>query len=1056
MTRPSRNTARPADESAARGKTRVTVLEATLEVRWPATPPVEGWLSAAVARMMPGDAGQRVRLLLGPSQQRLDFESAGVTIVHAESTGSQFWDRATKSFARLPPELRPRTAVRASRHIRIDERTPARPAATGAGKRRQTASGGVDIGSTVRIDVDDETLGASSIEIDFSADAGLAPFGPGLLRALYCGPACHRDSGLPWDELARRGLPVAARIHDAQGRLVGGWSVVEPKPVSRPASDFAPPAGYRSLADLLRKPPRQPPPRPVDPAPPVAPTVPPFEPAGAGARRQALDGVPTRNRIRDVTTPDCLGSTRLGTMSATLHQDLFTAVQSVVNMVVPLVGNTVIAGGAWSIPWMANMAATVGAAPTARGAGLFTLLRNPRVVNGGVMSGGDGLIDSLAWARLSERDSAGLTRTEREFAAGTLPATLARWGVGAPLDAALLAASGRIDALTLDERVMLVEACEIAEIGTFTVTLPAAALAPIPVGSTIIAGLSTPPLFTVTLASLTGGANFATLPGGVLVSSAVIGGAGNVVLGLNLPDISLTATLLRVPTAFGGLVLGLGTVAVCLLFPLLCPLFTVLATLAAFVLTNLSTVRATTTAVGLSLDIGFRFDAGSERVEPFVSVASRSGVTAVATTSLVPNPIAALVDTLAAAIGNAVDAWGALLADQLAQALQTQLRQQGLHFPVAGRQNELRAVDGLATSSAGGLLELQVELAPPQGIALTPWATQVPRPASVTDRLVALHLSMRRELNPQPPAPPGPGPVLTVGSFAGLALSQNAINQYLFSQWLQRRFEVTVTDPRLVAAFWRSSPHLFARAPQRVHLWPATPPRAELAAGGLARGAAPLVVFFDDVRVCFETSAGVVEAGNPPSGSWELAFNFSAPAQVDLAWPFVFSLALDPAPAPPLNLEPGTWEFVDHNDARVMARVTTADLEKMATLAAQLLVGPHARTVAPPVGTVPAWTAPLVSARQALLPIPASPSPLRDQAIYLELLAHRKTAYLLPGVWVTLLELIDGSGAPSLQFLLGLAGAPQPITGSVLGMTAAQGAALRAYLAPRLRLPLGP
>ncbi|MCA3218643.1 MAG: hypothetical protein ING59_08820 [Burkholderiales bacterium] len=1101
------------DKSKPAGKGRLTVIEATLEVRWPGPPPVEGWMAAATARMMPGDGAQRVHLLLGELQQRLDFDAAGVTLVHMEPVGSVFWDRATKSYAQLPLELRPRTKVRPSRGLTIERMSSNAQAEQSAGKRRNASSTGLD-GTTVRIDVDDDAVRRLMIELDFSPDVEMAPFGRGLLRALYCGPGCHRDSGLPWDELDALGLPVAARMHDVEGRLVGGWSLVQPKKVSRLASDFAPPAGYKPLEERLRKPPRA----PVGPTQKDAPGVPtvtvaPFAPEADEPRRQGLDGTAMRNRIRDVLTPDCLGSTRLGTMSATLHQDLFTVMGTTANMMVPLVGNTVVGGGSWSIPWMANMAATVGAAPAAPGAGLFTLLRNPRVVNSGVMSGGDGLIDRLAWGRLSERDGAGLTRTEREFAAGTLAATLARWGVGAPADAELLRNEGRIDGLTLDERVMVVEGFETAEIGTLTVALPPPLLAPVQVGSTVIAGLTTPPLFTVTVAALTGTADFTTLPGGVLVTSANIGSNGNVIVGLNLPDVALTATLLRLPTVFGGLLLGLGTIAMCLLFPLFCPLVAVLATLAAFVLTHLTMVRALTTGVNVTLDVSFRFDPNSERVEPFVTVASRTGTTVVSTTAVSTNPIAAFVDAFVAAIGNAVDGWGALLADQVAKAVEAQMRQEGLHFPIAGRQNELRAVDGLATSQPNTLLELQAELAPPQGIAVTPYATQVPRAAVLTDQLARLHVQMRGDLNPQPAVPaPGPGPALTVGTFAGLALSQNALNQYLFSQWLQGRYEVTVTDPHLVSAFWRSTPT--HHRPQRVHLWAATPPRAELAmdslawarlserdAAGLtrtdrefaagtlaatlsrwgigapldakilaasgritaltnseaalveeaARRAPTLVVFFDDVRVCFEASARPVEAGRPPSGTTELAFNFSTHGRLDLGWPFVFAVVLEQTPSP-LTLEPATWEFVDRINPRVMSGVRPSDLENVAALAARMLVGPHSRSILPPVASVPTWNPPLLSAQQALVPIPSLP-PLRDNAIYVEVLAHRKAAYLLPAVYTQILQLVDGSGAPDLPWWLGIAGAPQPFATSALGMTAAQGAALRGLLGRALPLP---
>ena len=764
-------------------------------------------------------------------------------------------------------------------------------------------------------------------------------------------------------------------------------------------------------------------------------------------------------RAERVLTPDCLGSTRLGSMTATLHQDALMVATNAVNTIAPILGPTAIAGGIWTIPWLANMAAVNAASPLAPGTGLFNLLRQPRATAAaGGPSGGRGLLDSFAFTTLTERDSAGKVRTQREFDAGTLAATLVKWGVGAPADVNLMAASGNLTALLQDDQITIVEGYEIRELGTLTIGSLPGTLPPFTWGSVSVFGGLTPPLLTVTVTGIAGTVNFASLGGGPLITSATVGPSGNILAGFALPAVTLVARITRAETPFANTLLSFGTLGGCFAFPLICPMIVTLVTLVFFVSNNITAVTATAPALGLTYDITFAFDNTTNRVEPFVSLISQTGTAIVTTTWTTPNIIANLLNSLIAAIGNAFNTWTTLLSSQVAASVQALLRQQGIQLPLAGRQNELTATSGTAISTAGSLLQLFADIEPVDDVASFPYTTQVPTSSVIGLRLLTAHLRMRSDLNPQIPPPPGPGPALTVGTFAGLGLSQNALNYYVFEQWLNGLFEVTISDPTTISAFVSQTPQLFSRIPSVIHIWPAGPPRIEIVTVEVAHGALrPLLVCFDDVRICFEGPVRVGHTDNTVSaGLWELSCNFKLPGTVQLAWPWVFSILLDDSRRTPADFEPRTWEFVDLNSPMVMSQIQAVSVAKIVDLAASLIAAAQSASSLQRPPNVHNWQRNLPATQQDVLKPIVPPAPLVPQQVYLEILTYQKALCAIGAVDTALLSLFDGSGAAALNLILGLAAAPGPLPTTASGMTAAQGIALRRFLLPFLGLSFGP
>ena len=738
-------------------KTAVSALRARLSLRLGERPDLGGLAAGLFGSLVSQEDFVEVDLLATVERQRLTFTGGprgGFTVVNAGGAGLTFWDDGARAFARIAPGELPRNTIGPARKLELSRRE----------------GEGVVIFDIL---VEDEVMGALRHEITVSTAPELAPFGPGLLAALHCGPACHVTSGLPWAEIAKAGL-IVAEVCYRHGRRepISSLAVEKPELVATDLEAFTPPPGFRPLDDLLRNPVLRPPGDPAE-DPDAEPDLG-EEPADKAHGRAAR-----AKRIKDALTPDCLGETRLGSITATLHQDALLVASNAINRLAPLIGPTAIAGGNWVVPWLGNLAAATAANPSAPGAGIFSLLRDPRVTAaaagpGGVAGGGEGLLDSFAFSALTEKDANGQTRTEREFDAGTLAATLAKWGLGAAAAANLIAAGGKLAGLGRDDQILVCEAYETGELGTLTFSL-ASALGPFAWGSSRVFGLTTPPLFVMSVTGLTGSADFSMLgPAGLV--RARIGGAGDIVLRVSTPPLALSASITRATTGFGDVLLAVGVVGGCLAFPMFCPMVATLVTLAAFVLNNITAIAAASPGLRLTYDIAFAFDPATQRVEPSVTELSRAGAVTVTTSWVTPNLIADMVDSLVAAIGDVFDGWTSLLSDQVATRLQALLREQGIQLPVAGRQNELTAVSGGALSSAGAVLQLSADIQPRDDVASHAFTTQTPTAPVIGQRLLTAHLDMLQGLNPQPaPPPPGPGPALRVGVFAGLGLSQNAL-----------------------------------------------------------------------------------------------------------------------------------------------------------------------------------------------------------------------------------------------------------------------------------------
>lgn len=968
----------------------------------------------------------------------MDKSRPAWAVVHRGADGGSFWDHNLRAFANFKGSEMPVAKVKRGRGIKVQTKKE-------------------DGHTLAEISVDDPTLGPMRQETVFDNREDLAPFGAAFYAVLHCGPVCHKNSGLPYEELAGLGFVIAQKTFLAESKTAFTELQVEVlEVVSAGLADFRPPSGFTSLTEVVK---------PVDVKGPPTDEIERLADErlakmieAALAERGGYDSVD--RKPKEDFTPDCLGSTRFGSMAATVHPDLVEHSSSVTNLVAPLLGPTTIAGGTWNIPWLTSLATIFAGSAAAPGSGIFCLLRDPRVPTTGVggPSGGTGLLDRIAWQSLTERDGNNRTRTQREFIDGTLAATLTAWGISAPTAAALTASEGDMTVLTVDEQIEIVEGFETLELGVVNIENLPTTLGPFSFGSVALEDIESPPLMDVSLTGITGLVDFNGLGGGAMVTSANIGGAGNIVLGLSLPTISLSATITRALTGFGWIVLVVGAVGLCAALPLLCPISVMLAVLVAFVMNNVTAATALCTGVNLGLDIRWRFDNTTERVEPFVTVLTSTGTVALTTTWVTPNVIANIFDSMVSGLGSLFNLWLPVFAEEFRKAMEDGLRRAGLQLPVRGRQLGLRCVAGGATSDVNGLLRLRADVRPIADSALQPYITQVATAERIESELIRDHLDMRRDLNPQATALPGTPDIIDVGTYLGLGLSQNVLNYYLFSQWAEGDFETATGNPAIITDLMALAPrNLFQRIPLRVHMWAATPPRVETMPSEIVAGVRPLLVFFDDVRACFELETPGRPGERPFSGSWELSFNLKALASIAVGFPFAFRIEIDRGVRAIEFSDNRTWEFVDPNVFDVMNQFPQGSLDAFADGLGRLFLR---RVSAEILGRPPAprpWGRRTIAMQQEVLESVPANFFIPEQQVYLELLHRRKVLNVLPAVDSLLLQLIDGSGAPRLNGLLRtLQVLDANATVTAATMDCSQGDALRTTVVPALGLPQFP
>jgi hypothetical protein len=679
----------------------------------------------------------------------------------------------------------------------------------------------------------------------------------------------------------------------------------------------------------------------------------------------------------------------------------------------------------------------------------------------------------LAVWRLLRKGSSGNTVLEDSTVGGAakLTSMLTAWGIAPATITRLLnelpltSPPGDFTQLGVNDQIEILNAFQTNVLGNITMTDITTSFP----GALTVLGIQ---LAQSNVANLRGTINFSTIPADFFVSEFEIGAFGDINIGLNLPDMHFHASLSSFITWEGWLTSAGLTAAACFLFPFGCPGAIVLVGLLIATSYQSTVLDIIATGVEAVFNLAFSFNETSGLVEPVVTLVSNSGSTSVTNTgsfwSLIPDAADALLESVVNMFGNQ---WlpVAFLGGAGTQ-IQNSLLNAGVQFPQG--PSGIVAADGGATSAPGSLLRLFAEIMPSGSPVTLPYITQVQVINEVLSNLEIEHLAIETELNPQPATIPPPlFPVASAGCYCGFGVSQNALNYYLYQRWINGDFGIEVTDPNVLAPILSTLPMLAFQThpgmimPDAIHVWPATPPRVEISMTGILDGTAnhgkrPVVFFFDDIRVCFEK--GMAPTQFSASSEWELSLNAKTTGTLDLGWPLKFNLLLDSDLDSIAPIDGTTWEFVNPSNVNMMARLPAGVWLAGGMQIVSLLLTPFSAASIVPPSTVSHWSRRMAAMQQSLvnpaITTPSVPSgvgsilpPQVPESFYLEILGFDRTLFALPVFETELLQLVDGSGAPFLNAILGTGTSPV----SLLTMTHAQGEALRSWADDVLKDSLG-
>src|SRR5262249_46477131 len=415
----------------------------------------------------------------------------------------------------------------------------------------------------------------------------------------------------------------------------------------------------------------------------------------------------------------------------------------------------------------------------------------------------------------------------------------------------------------------------------------------------------------------------------------------------------------------------------CLLMPFTCGLVAVTVTaLLGFLNQELSIVTAMTSGVTLTFDISYQWDATANLVNPVVTLTGTTGTVTVVPTWRGPilNGLQIWVESVLAVTMNSLNLWVAAVGLAAAKALETNLRTQGLSFPFGAGDLGLTAVSGSARSAPSTSLTLMAEVGPTRVTSSLPYVTQVIPVDELATQLETSQAAMRNDiLTSTMPAP-------AADSYGAFGISQNALNYYIYSQWLQGLLACDITDSTTIAKLVNLLPAgTFGRSITRIHAWPAVSPRVEVAEQALIAQQRPLLVTMDDVRVCFEALGPWTNDIRQPTVVGELIANLKVAATLTLEWPLVPKLRVDSRASQIVDQR--VWEVMDPNQPPGTS-TATAQWDRFVAAIGNLMLAPYdaAAIRLPP--TPFTWRNPVPAGMpQGLMPSIQAP-PLVPQSLY--------------------------------------------------------------------------
>lgn len=553
--------------------------------------------------------------------------------------------------------------------------------------------------------------------------------------------------------------------------------------------------------------------------------------------------------------PRCFSDETYGSLIANLvDQKLLDDVKYLVNGVSRRLSGFSGSGGTIPIDWMTQFKAFADAlGDSDEGGGLYVMLHDEDAIDAGHPQK-LGLLDKLAAVNL-----ANLLASGDNLASLSLDPAL-QAAVNAVLANAAIAAADKFSNLTGAQQGQLIDAYVFNGIGTLNLTYPTST------GTQQIFHN----LLNVRLDDI---AFDVDINNTSIVDTLAFDGSG-IHLVIKLPDASGQAFMTRWPSDTYWAALAISGIA-CLFLPFLCSLAVFVAAVGVFLLTDLAFLAVQLSNIEVDANITLTPNAQNV-LQPSVTLQLDADVN-VTYTSVIPTGIHQILSLIYSIIGTHTSLVIDTIEPQLQDALNGLLRDD-LHitYPPAFGPLTLAGVANSTEFVANdrGYVEQGLDA----GIynLINPYITQID--GTVKDELLTLRDEFKATFT---------DPVTKFGEvgllgwagtdftnvaryYLGTVLSQNFINQYVYTIWLNGDFTYQFAGTELAELYsllQQVYPALaaipFEKMKIDAKLWPAVPPRTIFTPKPASEGRYYATTFFDDVRLCIALGVDPATTGVP-------------------------------------------------------------------------------------------------------------------------------------------------------------------------------------------------
>jgi hypothetical protein len=567
--------------------------------------------------------------------------------------------------------------------------------------------------------------------------------------------------------------------------------------------------------------------------------------------------------------PACLDETYGALLANLVDEKLLDDIKYVSNLVTKRLTGFSGSGGNIAITWMDQFKAQADAlSASAPGGGLYDLLHDETATSSGHPQK-LGLLDKLAVSSLSKLLASGDALTDLSLSS-TLQAE-----VNATLADGTIAPADRFSHFPVDQQGLLVDVYVFKGIGTLDLTYPSTT--------------GTQAIFYNLLNVRLDDIKFDIKINNKEIISTLDFDSDSVHLAIMLPDASGEAWLSRWPTATYWAIVAITSIA-CFLFPFTCFLMDMAVLVGIFIALDLAYV--TLDLANLSVDSHIRLTPNASNVlEPDVDLTLDADVSA-SYISVLPTGIHQILSLIYDIVLNETDLVISVIQSELTDHFNSYLRDDlKITYPPAFGPVPLVGISNAVEFVADDRGYVEQALNAGLMSVIDPYITQID--SDVKPNILTLRDQYKADFTDPVAAFTAAGGLLgwaeadlskVARYYLGTVLSQNFINDYIYTLWRQLLFNYDFSAAEtqdLLSFLLVAFPHLAGPTAigATAHLWPAVPPRTLFTPKPASEGKSYATTIFDDVRICVELAR---QQGKKSSQVME--FSFAGQATTELGF----------------------------------------------------------------------------------------------------------------------------------------------------------------------------